>query len=79
MKYPLAAQFVGFQGATVWIGDPRADDDPVVAAYPHLFTDTPPGEPAPPPAAAKAKKAKAATVEPEAPADAEADGEPAGG
>jgi hypothetical protein len=51
MKYPKIAGFVGFEGDSVWLATGLPDDHPVVRAYPHLFTSTPPAgiEPEPPP------------------------------
>jgi hypothetical protein len=50
MKYPKIAGFVGFEGDSVWLATGLPDDHPVVRAYPHLFTSTPPAgiEPEPP-------------------------------
>ena len=50
MKYAKSAAFVGHDGNSVWL-DPahgRDDDDPLVAALPELFTDTPPAGVEPP-------------------------------
>jgi hypothetical protein len=41
MKYPKMNGFVGFRGDNVPL-EPYPDDHPVVAAFPDLFTDTPP-------------------------------------
>jgi hypothetical protein len=41
MKYPKINGFVGFRGDSVPL-EPVSDDHPIVAAFPDLFTDTPP-------------------------------------
>jgi hypothetical protein len=41
MKYPKINGFVGFRGDSVPL-EPVPDDHPIVAAFPDLFTDTPP-------------------------------------
>jgi len=59
MKYPKRNGFVGFHGKNVPLV-PYPDDHPVVAAFPDLFTDTPPpGVKAPKPKRRTLKKAAA--------------------
>lgn len=41
MKYPKMNGYVGFRGDSVLLA-PVPDDHPIVAAFPDLFTDTPP-------------------------------------
>lgn len=41
MKYPKLNGYVGFRGDSVRLA-PCPDDHPIVAAFPDLFTDTPP-------------------------------------
>jgi hypothetical protein len=63
MKYPKVNGFVGFRGDNVPL-EPYPDDHPVVAAFPDLFTDTPPpGVEAPRPKRRALKKAAATPTE----------------